>query len=236
MLEPMPGATTLIDYQADAQRVFDVVANGGTAIMPVTTGYALLGASRDSVMGIFNNKQRAASKVTALCGSYEMFQAVQIVGDEQRRVIDGITQFFRLPLGVIAPVRLEHRLFDGVHEDILAQSRRQGTVMTLINGGALADGVAHLSLKHNIAMFGSSANISTKGTRFRLQDVEPEIRALADIEIDYGPVLWNAYGKSSTIIDFRDYTVVRAGIAIEQIDYIMRKHFSIMPKLPAAAA
>lgn len=126
-------------------------------------------------------------------------------------------------------------MFEGVHEDILAQSRRQGTVMTLINGGALADGLAHLSLKYNVAMFGSSANISTKGTRFRLEDIEPEIRALADIEIDYGPVLWNAYGKSSTIIDFRDYTVVRAGIAHELIDHIMRKHFSITLKTAASA-
>lgn len=233
MLKPEPGAPAIIDYGADAQRVFDVVANGGVAIMPVTTGYALLGASRDAVMGIFNNKRRAASKVTALCGSMEMFEAVQIVGHQQRHVIDSITRFFGLPLGVIAPVRLDHPLFNGVHEDILAQSRRDGTVMTLINGGALADAVAHLSLQNNIAMFGSSANISTKGTRFRLDDIEPEIRALADIEIDYGPVLWNAYGKSSTIIDFRDYSVVRVGIAYELIDYILKKHFSIELK-PAA--
>jgi tRNA A37 threonylcarbamoyladenosine synthetase subunit TsaC/SUA5/YrdC len=236
MLKPEPGAPALIDYEGDAQRIFDVVADGGTAIMPVTTGYALLGASRDSVMGIFNNKQRAPSKVTALCGSLEVFEAVQVVGAEQRRVIDSITQFFRLPLGVIAPVRLDHPLFEGVHEDILAQSRRDGTVMTLINGGALADGVAHLSLKHNIAMFGSSANVSTKGTRFRLEDIEPEIRALADIEIDYGPVLWNAYGKSSTIIDFRNYTLVREGIACDLIEYILKKHFSITLKRPAPAA
>lgn len=57
-----------------------------------------------------------------------MFEAVQIVGDHQRRVIASITQFFRLPLGVIAPVRLDHPLFDGVHEDILAQSRRDGAM------------------------------------------------------------------------------------------------------------
>jgi tRNA A37 threonylcarbamoyladenosine synthetase subunit TsaC/SUA5/YrdC len=233
MLKPEPGAPALIDYEADARRVFDVVANGGTAIMPVTTGYALLAASRDAVMGIFNNKRRAPTKVTALCGSMEVFEAVQIVGDEQRRVIDAITQFSRLPLGVIAPVRLDHPIFNDVHEDILAQSRRDGTMLTLINGGALADNIAHLSLKHNVAMFGSSANLSTKGTKFRLEDVEPEIRAMADIEIDYGPVLWNAYGKSSTIIDFRDYTVVRVGIAYEQIDHILKKHFSIALKPPA---
>jgi tRNA A37 threonylcarbamoyladenosine synthetase subunit TsaC/SUA5/YrdC len=236
MLKPEPGARALIDYEADAKRVFDVVANGGTAIIPATTGYALLGASRHSVMGIFNNKRRAPTKVTALCGSMEMFEAVQTVDHEQRRVIDAITQFFRLPLGVIAPVRLDHPLFANVHEDILAQSRRDGTVLTLINGGALADAIAHLSLKHSVAMFGSSANISTKGTKFRLEDVEPEIRAMADIEIDYGPVLWNAYGKSSTIIDFRDYTVVRVGIAYEQIEHILKTHFSIVLRQPAAAA
>jgi tRNA A37 threonylcarbamoyladenosine synthetase subunit TsaC/SUA5/YrdC len=236
MLKPEPGAPALIDYDADAQRVFDVVANGGTAIMPVTTGYALLGASRNSVMGIFNNKRRAPTKVTALCGSIEMYEAVQIVGDEQRRVIDAITRFFRLPLGVIAPVRLDHPIFAKVDDEILVQSRRDGTMLTLLNGGALADKIAHLSLKHNVAMFGSSANLSTKGTKFRLEDVEPEIRAMADIEIDYGPVLWNAYGKSSTIIDFRDYTVVRVGIAYEQIDHILKTHFSIALTQPAAAA
>jgi tRNA A37 threonylcarbamoyladenosine synthetase subunit TsaC/SUA5/YrdC len=236
MLKPEPGTPALIDYDADARRVFDVVANGGTAIMPVTTGYALLGASRNSVMGIFNNKRRAPTKVTALCGSIEMCEAVQIVGDEQRRVIDAITRFFPLPLGVIAPVRLDHPIFKNVDDEILVQSRRDGTMLTLLNGGALADKIAHLSLKHNVAMFGSSANLSTKGTKFRLEDVEPEIRAMADIEIDYGPVLWNAYGKSSTIIDFRDYTVVRVGIAYEQIDHVLKRHFSIALTQPAAAA
>ena len=235
MLEPEPGVPALIDYKADAQRVFDVVASGGIAIMPVTTGYALVGASRYAVMSIFNNKQRAASKVTALAGSMEMFEAVQLVGDEQRRVIEAITKFFRLPLGVIAPVRLDHRLFRDVPEEILAQSRRDGTMMTLINGGALADGLAHLSLKNNVAIFGSSANLSTKGTRFRLQDIEPEIRAIADLEIDYGPVLWNAYRKSSTIIDFRDYSVVRVGIAYELIEHVLKKHFSITLKPPVQA-
>lgn len=236
MLKPEPGVPALIDYDADAQRVFDVVANGGTAIMPVTTGYALLGASRHSVMGIFNNKRRAPTKVTALCGSIEMYEAVQVVDDEQRRVIDAITRFFRLPLGVIAPVRLDHPIFKNVDDEILVQSRRDGTMLTLLNGVALADKIAHLSLRHSVAMFGSSANLSTKGTKFRLEDVEPEIRAMADIEIDYGPVLWNAYGKSSTIIDFRDYTVVRVGIAYEQIEHILRKHFSIALTQPAAAA
>ena len=60
----------------------------------------------------------------------EVFEAVQVVGPEQRRVIDSITQFFRLPLGVIAPVRLDHPIFNDVHEEILAQSRRDGTMLT----------------------------------------------------------------------------------------------------------
>ena len=38
MLKPEPGAPALIDYDGDARRIFDVVAKGGTAIMPVTTG------------------------------------------------------------------------------------------------------------------------------------------------------------------------------------------------------
>jgi tRNA A37 threonylcarbamoyladenosine synthetase subunit TsaC/SUA5/YrdC len=235
MIYPDPKSPQLIDYQADALRVFEVIRNGGVAIIPATTGYALMGSSRDAVMRMFHRKQRAQTKVTALGGSRAMYEAVQIVGDEQKRVIDAITLFYKLPLGVIAPVRLEHPLFKGVHDDILKQSRRDGTILTLINGGVINDELARLSLEHNVPFFGSSANLSTKGTRFRLEDIEPEIRAIADIEIDYGPTRWNGYQKSSTIIDFRDYKVVRAGIAYEQIEYLVRRHFGIQLQAPEAA-
>lgn len=236
MLEPAPGAVPLIDYRSDAQRVFDVVANGGIAIVPVTTGYALVGASTDAVASIIKTKQRSDAKVTALCGSDEVSNAVHIVGEDRRRFIDGVTQFFRLPLGILAPVRQDHPLFRDVSAKTMAKCRRDDTMLMLINGGALIDGLAHLCLEHSIAIFGSSANVSTKGTRYRLEDIEPQIRAIADLEIDYGPVTWNAYRSSSTIIDFRDYSVVRAGIAFDLIEHIAAKHFSIELKVPSPTA
>lgn len=61
-----------------------------------------------------------------------------------------------------------------------------------------------MSLERLTPVLGSSANRSETGSKFRVEDIDPEARSAADLTIDYGlRRCHNRIGTSSTIIDLR---------------------------------
>jgi tRNA A37 threonylcarbamoyladenosine synthetase subunit TsaC/SUA5/YrdC len=217
----------LFDFEADAKKAFDVVANGGIAIIPMHVGYAIVGATSDAVRRIFRAKQRKPSKLNAITGSPELHRDLHILDARARALVDAITVKYALPLGTVAPARLDHPMLRRIDADILAQSTHEGTIAMLLGGGPFLDTLGRLSYENNLAVLGSSANVSLSGTKFRVADIEPEIIATADVVFDYGLMRWAAYGLSSTMLDMRDYSVVRKGACFDLIADLAQRHFGI---------
>lgn len=68
-------------------------------------------------------------------------------------------------------------------------------------------------------MFGSSANTSLSGSKYRYEDTDEAVHEAADIYFDYGTSRYeNDEGRSSTIIDFRTVTVVRKGVIYDPVE------------------
>jgi tRNA A37 threonylcarbamoyladenosine synthetase subunit TsaC/SUA5/YrdC len=101
----------------------------------------------------------------------------------------------------------------------------------LLNGGPIHTEIGRLSREALHPVFGSSANLSGTGTKFRLEDVQPELRAIADIELNYGLRRYHSYRRSSTIINFTDMSVLRIGSCYELIADVLKRHFNV--DLPA---
>jgi tRNA A37 threonylcarbamoyladenosine synthetase subunit TsaC/SUA5/YrdC len=147
-------------------------------------------------------------------------------------VVRTITEELRLPLGTVARYRRDHPILAGVPAEILAQSTKDGTLAMMVNGGPFADALGWLSHIHNLPIIGSSANTSMKGVKFRVQDIEPEVRQAADHVFDYGLMRWMSYGESSTMLDVSAMKVVRHGIGFDLIRDALQRRFGI--ELPAA--
>ena len=97
----------------------------------------------------------------------------------------------------------------------------------------LRNALADIAVANGVICVGSSANVSLTGTKFRLEDIEPELRAIADVEIDYGLCAYhNPQGLSSTMIDFSTMRVQRAGVCYERIAAILRDEFGVALKRP----
>ncbi len=217
------------DVGADAQRVFEVVYGGGVAIVHLDVGYAVLGHSRKSVERIYEAKRRSYSKPTGLVGNFMLHETLHVLGDRERAMIRAITVEHDLPLAVIAPYRRDHPLLKTLDPFVLRNAVKDGTVNILLNAGELRNHVADIAVGHGALFVGSSANVSSRGIRYQIEDVDPELRTIADIEIDYGPSAYrNAAGKSSTMIDFSNYRVRRAGACFDEIAIIMRDMFGIV--------
>lgn len=219
----------IIDVEADARRAFEVMKGGGIAILPQSVGYSLIAAHPAPLKRIFDTKRRKPSKLNAMLGNDAMSRELYVLSTRGREVVDAITGVYDLPLGAIAPYRREHPIFRLLDDDMMGRSTRDGTLLMLMNAGPFHAAITRLSLMHRVALFGSSANVSMAGTKFSSDDIEPEIRAIADVSIDYGLMKYHPYQASSTLLNLETFEIVRYGSCYEDIRDILRRHFGHDP-------
>ncbi|KAF1046448.1 MAG: hypothetical protein GAK38_02515 [Xylophilus sp.] len=225
----LPSSRLHID--STIHRVWEVLSAGGTAICPNTVGYGIWGGSPEAVDKVFRTKQRGRHKRHALITDDIGQREIHDLEPRKQDMVDCVTVDHDLPMGVVAPIRPGHPLLDRIDPDTFKASTAHGTIGMLLNGGPLHTAIGRLSREALHPVFGSSANMTGTGTKFRLEDVQPEIRAIADIEVDWGLRRYHVYGRSSTIINFIDMSVIRIGSCYELIADVLKRQFDV--DLPA---
>jgi tRNA A37 threonylcarbamoyladenosine synthetase subunit TsaC/SUA5/YrdC len=224
---------TRLDIKGDARRIFDALARGGVAVIPNDAGYALMGGSAEAVRRIFDAKERGGHKRNAMLCSIEMQRELHVLDRRSQDMIEMITQDYDLTLGAVAPFRADHPLLAKLDPVTLAASTGNGTLGMLLNGGHLFEEVCRLSHEAVLPAFGSSANITGTGPRFRVEDIPQELLDIADVVIDYGLRKYHTYQRSATILRFGEGKVeaVRIGSCYELICDVLKRHFDV--DLPA---
>jgi len=217
----------LPDIVGDARRAMDVLKEGGIAILPMDVGYSLIGGSPASLQKIFDTKKRVPSKLNAMVADNEIHRDVHVLDQRGFDIVKAITEDYGLPIGAIAPVRLDHPLLRSFDPEALARSSKDGTIVMLLNAGPFHAEICRLSREEVHPLFGSSANVSMTGTKFRVEDMEPEIRSIADIIIDHGLRKYHLYKASSTLLNVQTLEVVRYGSCFELIADILKRHIDI---------
>jgi tRNA A37 threonylcarbamoyladenosine synthetase subunit TsaC/SUA5/YrdC len=217
----------VLDFQRDALRAFEAIRAGGITILPMDVGYSLIGGRPAALQRIFDTKRRAPSKLNAMLGNDAIASELYVLSTRGREVLDAITKDYDLPLGAVAPFRAGHPIFANLDAATLARSTRDGTLLMLLNAGQFHAEITRLSHAHAFALFGSSANLSLSGTKFDPTAIEPEIKAIADVVIDYGLVKYHPWRASSTILALETLEVVRFGSCYENIAALVQRHFGV---------
>ena len=226
-----------LDIAGDARRILDVVKAGGVCVFPTDVGYAGVGGCEAALMRFFRAKGRGAHKRNAMLGSLAIHDEVHDMPARAREMIRALVLDHDLPISAIGPFRAGHPLPRALEPQALAASTENGTLAILMNVGALEGEMARLALEENQPLFGSSANLTGTGTKFRAQDVQAPIRDCADLVIDYGLRKYHPYRRSSTMIDFTTMEVVRIGACYELIQDVLRRHFGVeLPPDPGLEA
>ena len=136
-----------------------------------------------------------------------------------------------LPFSVVAPFREDHTFLAKVDPFVMQSSSKAGTLDMLLNAGQMHDEIARQALERNMPVFGSSANLSLLGSKYRLADIDAVVREAADIAFDYGLSQYaNHQGRSSTIIDFRDFSVIRVGVQYQRLAGAFKDRFDVTLK------
>jgi tRNA A37 threonylcarbamoyladenosine synthetase subunit TsaC/SUA5/YrdC len=219
--------TALFDIAGDAARAFAALREGGIAVVPNDIGYSVLGGSAASLRRIFGTKGRQASKRNALVANAAWHRDLHLCSTRGREIVEAITGDYDLPLGCIAPFRADHPAILACDGETMHDSSQGGTIAMLLNAGRFHAALTALSYSAGKLLFGSSANLSLTGTRFRLEDIPPEITAIADVVIDHGLQRYHPYAASSTLLNVETMEVVRHGSCFEDIAYILRRHFGV---------
>lgn len=217
----------MLDIAGDAARAFAVLESGGIAILPMNIGYSLTGGSQEALDKIFTTKGRTQEKLNAMIGDLAIHDEVHVLDQRGRDIVRAITVDYDLPLGTIAPCRPDHPLLAKMTRTAYERSSKSDTIAMLMNAGPFHAEISRLSLERGHPLFGSSANRSLSGTKFQVEDIEPELRDIADIIIDHGLRTFHLYKASSTLLDIETMTVVRYGACFELIADIVRRHFQI---------
>jgi len=219
------------DIAAEAEKVLDTLEAGGVAIFPADVGYAIVGNREAAIARIFAAKQRSFEKQCGMFTSWAMFDALALVSDRDRTLVHSVIHRHRLPISVVAPYRAHHEIFAGLTPLTRERSSRGGTIDMLLNAGALHDAIAALSWTRRTPVLGSSANRSLTGSKYRLEDVEPEVRAAADLTIDGGSTRYShPDGMGSTILEMGTLKPIRRGILFDRLCDIARDEAGVDPR------
>jgi tRNA A37 threonylcarbamoyladenosine synthetase subunit TsaC/SUA5/YrdC len=225
---------SLFDLDGDARRAFDTLKAGGIAIVPNDIGYSILGGDGPALRRIFEAKGRAASKLNAMVGNADIHRELHMCTQRGRDIVAAITEDYDLPLGCIAPCRIDHPLLRVLPTDAIAASTLNDTLVILLNAGRFHAAMTRLSFLEGHPLFGSSANRSLSGTKFTAEAIEPDITAIADVIVDHGLQKYHTYGASSTLLNVETLEVVRVGSCYNTIRYVLERHFGVI--LPPAVA
>ncbi|OBT90760.1 hypothetical protein VE02_00680 [Pseudogymnoascus sp. 03VT05] len=88
-----------------------------------------------------------------------------------------------------------------------------------ISSSSLLKEICRLNYDSGQLMVGSSANMSGGGQKFRVEDIEDEVKEAADLIVDYGLQRYHVYGRASLIMDFGQMKVLRMGSCYELFCY-----------------
>lgn len=227
----------VLDIPGDAARAVATVRQGGVVIMPMDVGYAGIGGCHDALMRFFRAKGRGAHKRNAMLGNLDLHDDLQLLEARAKTMVRALVEDHDLPVAVISAFRQDHPLLRALGEEALAASTDGGTLAMLLNAGRFEAEITRQAAEQGQPLFGSSANATGTGTRFRVEDIQPEILAAADLVVDYGLQKFHRYRRSSTMIDFRTMEVVRIGSCYEVIADVLKRSFGVeLPSDPGLDA
>lgn len=227
----------VIDIEADARRVLEIIRAGGTAIIPADTGYGLIAATPEAVARINATKRRGGHKRNTLMHDVAGQPSLHKFGARAQEMVDAIALDYALPIGVLGPINPENEIVAGMSAELLGTTTAHGNISALVNSGRFLETLTGLARKEGLPVIGSSANLTGSGTKFSVDDIEPEVRSFADIEIDYGRTRYHLYGRSASIIDFETLEVFRFGACYDLIAELLARHFRVeLPEDPGVSS
>lgn len=128
-----------------------------------------------------------------------------------------MTEEMGIMVGIVAPFDADnlHPQLAALDKTTLDQVTKGNTVCVVISEGPFCRELVRLCEGQGVLVFGTSANATGQGQRFRVEDVGDEVLAHADLVVNYGLQKWHTYGSGAVNFDAENMRVLRKGVAWE---------------------
>ena len=222
----------LEQLRGDVTRLFDALAAGGVGIVPLDVAYAVVATTPAGIRRIFDAKRRSYDKPSGMFGNWRLSREIHLMDEDRHAMVREIVEQEKIPFSVVAPFRADHQLFAAVDPFVMKNSSKGSTLDMLLNAGQFHEAIAEGSVARGTAVFGSSANLSLGGSKYRYLDIEAPIREAAAVHFDYGTSKYaDKDGLSSSIIDFTNFSVIRIGHCFERLRSAFAARFGVSLKV-----
>lgn len=215
----IPASLHSPNVQRDARQAFQVLKSGGVIVAPTDVGYALLATSAAGIRRIFAAKGRREGHNIGIIGTYQQHREIHLLSEAKFELSRVLTEDMGMIIGIIAKFDSTtlHPRLAALDEYTLSQITKDGTVSIAIPEGPFLRELGRLCDEdpQRVLIFGTSANLSGQGQRFRIDDVEPSVLASVDLVVDYGLQKWHTYGCGGVNLDLDKMKVLREGAGYE---------------------
>ena len=90
----------------DAEAVYDVIMDGGIALVPLDVAYAIIGHKEEAIKKIFAVKKRSFEKPSGMFACMDHSLALHELGKREREIQQALFYEHNLPFSVVAPLTL----------------------------------------------------------------------------------------------------------------------------------
>ncbi|KAL3473276.1 DHBP synthase RibB-like alpha/beta domain-containing protein [Aspergillus californicus] len=214
---PKPGTAPNVPH--DAQETYTTLKRGGVVIIPTDVGYALLTSTQAGVQRIFSAKDRREGHNIGIIGTYKQHREIHVLSEAKFEMTRVLTEDMAMIVGVIAKYDTEtlHPRLAALDSATLSHVTKGDTISIAVPEGPFLRELGRLCDEDPDRMltFGTSANLTGQGQRFRIEDVEPGVIDAVDLVVDYGLQKWQAYRRGGVNFDAENMTVLRKGAGYE---------------------
>ncbi|KAL5049142.1 hypothetical protein BDW71DRAFT_217763 [Aspergillus fruticulosus] len=214
---PKPG--TAPNVRHDAKETYNTLKRGGAVIIPTDVGYALLTSTQAGTQRVFLAKDRREGHNIGIIGTYRQHREIHVLSEAKLEMTRVLTEDMGMIVGLIAKYDTEHlhpRLA-ALDSSTLSQVTKGDTISIAVPEGPFLRELGRLCDEDPEGMltFGTSANLTGQGQRFRIEDIEPSVIDAVDLVVDYGLQKWHAYGRGGVNFDAENMKVLRKGAGYE---------------------
>jgi tRNA A37 threonylcarbamoyladenosine synthetase subunit TsaC/SUA5/YrdC len=214
---PEPGKVPNVSQ--DALQAYQTLKSGGVIIAPTDVGYALITSTQAGINRIFAAKGRRRDHNIGIIGTYQQHREIHLLPESKFEMTRVLTEDMGMIVGIIAKFDSKnlHPRLAALDKDTLAQVTKGDTVSIAVPEGPFLRELGRLcdADPEGMLMFGTSANLTGQGQRFRVEDVEPAVVACVDLVVDYGLQKWHVYGRGGVNFDAENMQVLRMGAGYE---------------------
>ena len=225
---PKPG--TAPNVTRDAKETYSTLKGGGVVIIPTDVGYALLTSTQAGVQRIFSAKDRREGHNIGIIGTYKQHREIHLLSEAKFEMTRVLTEDMAMIVGVIAKYDTEnlHPRLATLDSATLSHVTKGDTISIAVPEGPFLRELGRLCDEDPDGMltFGTSANLTGQGQRFRIEDIEPTVIDAIDLVVDYGLQKWQAYRHGGVNFDAENMKVLRKGAGYEVFRDRMLRWFS----------